>query len=94
MRTYKKNIKRKANLTQETAQQILAAELTAVTPAAAVQLPHIQHLRRNIRYQRRDDQILPNPLRKEDIPPLPQQYQVTPTGERFLLHDGGLGNNR
>ena len=86
------NIKRKATTTQETAQQILGAELTNVTAASAVNLPNLSNLRRNIRHQRQQQDILPAPLRREDVPVLPQQYQVTATGERFLLFDSGAGD--
>ena len=86
------NIKRKASTTQETAQQILGTELTYITDAAAVNLPSVTNLRRNIRHQRRQQNILPNPLRREDVPVIPQQYQLTATGERFLLFDSGVGD--
>ena len=79
------NLKRKATTTQEPAQQILGAELTNVTAAAAVNLPNLSNLRRNIRHQRQQPVILPAPLRKEDVPVLPHQYQMTATGERFLV---------
>ena len=70
----------------------MAAELTNVTPTAAVNLPNLNTLRRNIRLQRQEGNILPNPLRKEDIPVLLQQCQVTATGDRFLLYDSGVGD--
>ena len=31
-----------------------------------------------------------NPLRKEDIPMLPQQFQLTKNGEQFFLRGSGL----
>ena len=53
------NLKRKATTTQETPQQILGAELTNVTAAAAVNLPNLSNLQRNIRHQRQQHDILP-----------------------------------
>ena len=85
------NIKRKAETTQDTTQQILAAEFTNITPTAAVNLPNLNTLRRNIRLQRQEGNILLNPLRREDIPVLPQ-CQVTATSDRFLLYDSGIGD--
>ena len=86
------NIKQKASTTQETAQQVLGTELTNATAAAAENLPNLSNLQRNIRHQRQQQNILPNPLGKEDVPVLPPQYQVTATGERFLLLDSGVGD--
>ena len=36
--------------------------------------------------------ILPNSPIKEDMPVLPQEYQMTGTGERFLLYDSTVRN--
>ena len=63
-----------------------------LTPTAAVNLPNLSNLRRNIRRQRQEQNILPNPPRKEDVPVLPHEYQMTGTGERFLLFDSGVGD--
>ena len=86
------NIKRKAETTQDTTQQILTVELQNITPAAAVNLPPLSSMRRNIRLQRQDRNVLPNPLRREDIPVLPQQYQLTAAGGQFLIFDSGVGD--
>ena len=61
-----------------------------MTPTAAVNLSNLSNCRRNIRRQRQN--ILRNPLSKEDVPVLPYEYQIIGTGERFLLFDGGVGN--
>ena len=36
----------------------------------------------------------PTPLRSEDIPVLPERYQVTKAGEQFLNFDSGVGDNK
>ena len=86
------NIKRKAHTIQETAQKILGTELVNITFTVAVNLPNLSHLRRHIRSQRQDGNIKPIPQRKEDIPVLPQKYQETLTGERFLFFGSGVGD--
>ena len=49
-------------------------------------------MRRNIRRQR-DDHNIPAVLqRKEDIPLLRNNYQITNRGNRFLLFDSGVGD--
>ena len=86
------SIKRKASTTHETAQQILGTELANLAPTAAVNLSNLGNLRRNIRSQQQEQNILPNPPRKEDVPVLPHEYQMTRTGKRFLLFDSGVGD--
>ena len=86
------SIKRKASTTHETTQQILGTELANLTPAGAVNLPNLSNLRRSIRRQRQEQNILSNPPRKEDVPVLPLEYQMTGIGERFLLFDSGVGD--
>ena len=63
-----------------------------MTPTAAVNLPNLSNCRRNIRRQRQEKTILPNPLSKEDVPVLPYEYQIIGAGERFLPFDGGVGD--
>ena len=63
-----------------------------LTLTAAVNLPDLSNLRRNIRHQWQEQNILPNPPRKEDVPVLPHEYQMTGTSERFLLFDSGVGD--
>ena len=62
-------------------------------PTAAVNLPQINNLKRTIHSQRKDDDSPPTPLRREDIPVLPERYQVTKAGEQFLIFDSGVGDN-
>ena len=83
-------IKRRADTTQDTTQQILATEMQGVSETAAVNMPSLENIRRNIRYQRQDNP-LPNPLHRNDIPAiLPHEYQVTSMEEPFLLLDSGV----
>ena len=86
------SIKRKASTTQDTTQQISGTELANLTSTVAVNLPNLSNLRRNILLQRQEKNILPNPLRKEDVPMLVLEYQMTGTSERFLLFDSGVGD--
>ena len=48
---------------------------------------------RAIHSQRKDNGFPPTPLRREDIPVLPERYQVTKAGEQFLIFDSGVGDN-
>ena len=72
----RESIKRKASTTHGTTQQILGTELANLTPTAAVNLPNLSNLRRNIRRQRQEQNILPNPPGKEDVSVLPHEYQM------------------
>ena len=63
-----------------------------LTPTAAVNLPNLSNLRRNIRGQQQEQNSLSNSPRKEDVPVLTHEYQITGTGERFLLFDSGVGD--
>ena len=69
----KANIKRKALTTQETAQQILSAELINVTPTAVANMPKLANIRQNICHCRQQRNILPIPQRREDVPVIPQE---------------------
>jgi hypothetical protein len=86
----KSAMKRRAETTNDTCQQILGVELQRISQSAAVQLPQILHIKRCIRSQRQVRNILANPQRREDIPILPQQYQLTNNGDQFLLFDSGV----
>ena len=76
----------KTSTTHDTTQQILGTEL------ANLNLPNLDNLRRNIHRHRQEQNILPNLPRKEDLSVLPHEYQMTGTGERFLLFDSGEGD--
>ena len=59
---------------------------------AATNLPNLSNLRRNIRRQQQEQNVLANPPKKEDVPVLPHEYQMTGTGKRFLFFDIGVGD--
>ena len=78
------NIKRRVTETQDPAQVILGIELGGILEAAAVNLPALHHIRRNIRLQRQANQQLPSPANGEDVPELPLQYQRFTPMNSFL----------
>ena len=91
--TVKSAIKRRAETTNDTSQQILAGELATISPAAAANLPHLSNLRLTIRSQRQTKENLPPlPPTRADIPVLPAEFQTTISGQQFLLHDSGLAD--
>ena len=86
------NIKRRATETQNPAQVILRRELGGISEAAAINLPALHHIRRNIRLQKQSNQQLPSPANREDVPELPLQYQRSYANEQFLIFDSGQGD--
>ena len=88
----KASIKRKAEATEETSQQILASELRNISEGAAANLPSLDALKRNIRHAREERNMLPNPQTREEIPVLPKEYQTTTNGDQFLVFDSGIGD--
>ena len=89
----KANIRRRAETTEETTQQIWATELRNVSEGVAANLPSIDTLRRNVRHSRQDRDLPPNPIRREDIPALPPAYNITTNGDPFLVLDSGVGDH-
>ena len=87
----KASIKRKAETTMETGQHILTTELRTVPEGAAANHPAASTLRRNIRHARRLN-LPPNPQNRDEIPVLPQEYQLTLYGGKFLVFDSGVGD--
>jgi hypothetical protein len=90
--TITSNLKRRATDTMDTSQQILGAELTNISEGAAVNLPIIDHLRRNIRRTRENRDAPPLPANREAIPDLPNEFRITSNGEPFLIFDSGIGD--
>lgn len=89
----KAKVKERASTSNETPQQVLAAELQNVTEAAIVSLPCLNNVRRNIRRQRENNNDMPPiPASREDMPVLPDDFQRTERGDRFLLFDSGVGD--
>ena len=85
------NIKRRATDTQDPAHVILGIELGGISEAAAINLPALHHIRRNM-LQRQTNQQLPIPANREDVPELPLQYQRSYANEQFLICGSGQGD--
>ena len=89
----KSRIKRNATTTLETPLQILGTELRNISEGAAASLPGVSTSRRNIRKARENFDTPPNPTTREEIPELPEQYQLTVNGEQFMIFDSGIGDH-
>ena len=63
-----------------------------MSEAAAINLPALHHIRRNIRLQRQANQQLPNPANRDDVPELPLKYQRSWAIEQFLIFESGQGD--
>ena len=74
------SIKRKAETTDETSQQILGRELALISEDAAANLPAVSTIRRGIRKVRENQNVIPNPQNRDEIPVLPLEYQQTANG--------------
>ena len=85
-------IKRRATDTMDTSQQILGAEVTNISEGAAVNLPSMENLRRNIHRTREDRNAPPLPINRAAIPALPNEFQLTSNGDPFLIFDSGVGD--
>ena len=55
-------------------------------------LPSMNNLARNIRAAREERNLPPNPMNRQAIPILPNNYQMTSTGDQFLAYDSGVGD--
>ena len=89
----KAGIKRRAENSNDTTQQVLAGELVGVSEGAAANLPSIQNIRRTIRSQKHNnDNLPPLPTSRDAIPILPIDFQTSLSGQQFLLHDSGVGD--
>lgn len=89
----KAKVKERASTSNETPQQVLAAELQNVSETSIVSLPCLNNVRRNIRRHRENDNDMPPvPASREVMPPLPDVLQRTERGDRFLLFDSGVGD--
>ena len=89
----KASTKRRSQATHDTPRQILGAALQNISETAAANLPQINNLKRTIHSQRKDSDLPPTLLLKEDIPVLPERYQVKKAGEQFLIFDSGVEDN-
>ena len=85
----KVGMKHKAKTTEATVQEILGEQLGNISADAAANLPSISTMRQNIRKAREDGNI---PQIREGVPVLPNEYQLTKSGEPFSMFDSGEGN--
>ena len=85
-------IKRQAEFSQDTAQQIITSSMQGLSQEAATHLPHIRSIWRGIRRNRQIGAPA-NPVNRASIY-LPEQYKNLPNGERFLHYDSGAVDNR
>ena len=88
----KAGIKYRAGNTNYTSQQILGSELRNVSEATVVALPSLNNMKHNIRRQRDDHNMPAVRQQREGIPVLPNNYQVTNRGDRFLLFNSCVGD--
>ena len=82
------SIKRKAENTEETPQQILCQELQQLGEEAAVQMTPIRHVRRTIRRVKQKKNAV-HPLPTDRAFEIPEEYSRLVDGENFLLYDSG-----
>ena len=86
------DMKRRAETTVDAPQRILSDGLAYASADAAVNLPPIENIRRAIR---RNQSIVGDPVNPRDratLPVIPDEFQSTSTGDRFLLYDSGVGD--
>ena len=76
---------------QNTAQQILGAELQNISEDGVVTIAQLEHICRTIRFQRQERNNLPHAFNAADIPVFPQNYQKTAEGKQFLVFSNGVG---
>ena len=88
----KAGINRRAEETEETAQQILGTEVRNISDVVAANLPSLETLRRNVHHSRQNRNMPPTPAHREDILDLPQAYRSTANGDPFLVYDNGVGD--
>ena len=85
-------MKKRARDTEETPQQIISQSVALLSEQAAVAMPPIHHIRRDISCQKkRTGNPLPVPQDK-DFDILPEYHQTT-SGQQFLLLDSGHGED-
>ena len=86
-------MKRRAETSIDAPQRIISDGLAQASAAVAVNLPRIENVRRTIRRYRENNPGLPaNPQNRAGIPVIPNDLQTTSNGDRFLLHDSGVGD--
>ena len=89
----KASIKRRSQATHDTPQHFFEAVFRNILKTAAVNLQQISNLKCTIHSQRKDNDLPPTPLCREDTPLFRERYQVIKVGEQFLIFGSGLGDN-
>jgi hypothetical protein len=84
-------IKRRAEETEEAAQQILGQELQQLSQAAAVQMAPLRTVRRAIRSTKQKANAV-HPVPTDRTFAIPDEYTTLENGEGFLLHDSGTND--
>lgn len=84
----RENIKRRAEQTDETPQQILGQELQQLSQGAAVQMVPLRHVRRYIRLHKQTANAV-HPVPPDRAFDIPEEYKTLGNGERFILFDSG-----
>jgi hypothetical protein len=82
-------IKRRAEQTDEGAQQILGHELQHLSQQAAVEMAPLSIIRRAIRSAKQKRNAV-HPLPTDRTFAIPDEYKTLENGEAFLLHDSGI----
>ena len=85
-------MKRRGETTTDAPQRILSEGFAQVSPAAAVNLPPIAHIGWGIRRHIDNEGNPANPVDRASIPVIPNEFQTTDRGDRFLLYDSGVGD--
>ena len=86
------DMKRRPETTIDEPQRILSDGLAQASAAVAVNLPRLTNVRRTIRRYQANGGDPVNPRDRAAIPVLPNEYQLTNNGDKFLLHDSGVGD--
>ena len=87
-------MKRRAEETEETPQQIITQSVSCLSQDAKANLPTMHVLRRSVRRCRQQvGNPVPVPLSGEDFN-IPDRYKMTNDGQSFLLYDSGPSNKR
>lgn len=87
-------IKRRAADTEETPQQIITAQVQGLGQAAATQMPQVRSIRRQVRRVRRNNNQPPATPQNRATVEIPPEYARLTSGEGFLLHDTGVGDEQ
>lgn len=63
-----------------------------MSEAEALTMPTFLSIQGNIQFNRQDHHKWPNPLVRDVMPELPNEYRQTASGAQFFVFSGGLGD--